>query len=306
MFDIEQEIREALRRYGSQGDKTYECIAFTVVNRDVSDCKTYRFCKTDTLDAIEDTLHIPHSYIADLKECSDTNLELFEASVRESNEEQYARFVLKMKTNIAAEARNHSLKRFTDCFDRFQAYPIIMKAAEILESTISPRRGTITQMGVEIGQSGDVAALKSYFSLRPYGYAVQKFGQFPTLEHIEEVLRVLWREFGLSDTQDALLRAYSAVLLNYHYYPFLLGLTHRADSTECKIYYVLHPRKAFEDVIVTHEKNVLRELDCLHLFGDNAREALHNIDELQQCLRGMSIVFSKETQSKLNLFFGPK
>ena len=303
MFDIEQEIREALRLYADKGDKTYECIAFTVSNREVSDCKTYRFCKTDALEEIEAALHIPHPYIAYLRECSDTNLELFEASVRESNDAEYARFVLKMKTDINLEVRNCSLKRFTDRFDRFQAYPTIAKVSAILENTISPRRSTITQMGVEIGSEGDIAALKSYFSLRPYGYGVQKFGQFPALEHIENVLRVLWEELGLPAAQNEFLRSCSAVLLKYSYFPFLLGLTHRAASTECKIYFVLHPRRTFESVIVAHEQGLLRELDCLHLFTE---DALRKINDMQQCLRGLSVVFSKESQSKLNLFFGPK
>lgn len=306
MFDIEREIRNALIRYADGGDKTYECIAFTVSDNTVSDCKTYRFCKIESLKKIEANLNIPHQYINDLTECSGTNMELFEASVRESNDTKYARFVMKMKTNISLEERNDCLKRFTDRFDRFHAYPIISSISEILETSISPRRSTITQMGIEIENGGTIAAIKSYFSLRPYGYCVEKFGQFPALEHIEDVIHVLWETLGFSSEQNALLKSYSDLLLKYNYFPFLLGLTHRASSAECKIYYVLYPRKTFADIFVQHEQSLLRELDCLQFFKDGGSETLKKIDSMQQCLRGLSLAFSKETQSKINLFFGPK
>ena len=238
-----QQVREAIERYGPNGDKSFECVGLSVNKNGLVDFKVYRLyrrCICSPPAEIEaPALKSTLQYLSGI-ECR-KKFRIFDFSVRTTAEKTWLRYAIRMNCGIPIEQYRNNYSELLSVLPKRFSSERAVAISNCIETAISPNRGALIILGAEMEESALPVAVKSYYSLRRYeSYHDPRF-VLADAGVVEELLQKCFDICGIERQKllPVIRTLQKAADLNC--YPFMLGMTEKDDSVECKVYCLCNP-----------------------------------------------------------------
>lgn len=280
--------RTALNAYGKDGDGSFECTGFSVLDGTIRDFKCYRYYKknshadsisingiygleTDVYEGMAEVL----SLIGALKACE--NIRLFDLSLSKVNQNDgrgKLRAVFSAGNNAAA-AVDKFIGSYVEFFGKDD---IIRQLSDITAMVSAGENQVLSQFGIEAAINENkktvcVTGAKLYFNIGKNLEGIDSLNGFTR--------------------QKACIKN----LLDIYYSPFMLGYNISENSAETKLYFLDAYIKALFNKIKNKTDTIssvlLREMTALERIGVSQDiidlTALDKIDKMGLYLKGIAI-----------------
>lgn len=306
-----QQVRNAVQRYGSGGDKSLECIGWTVNKKALADFKVYRFYRSGICippaEAEAPALKSALKRLAEIEERK--KFRIFDFSIRMSGEKTFLRYTIRMNCGIPIEQYRSNYSELLSLLPELSPSGCAAAITRCIEAAISSQRGSLIILGAEVEKNSRLAAAKSYYSLRKYESYYDPRFILPDTAVLEELLRNIFDICGIGQEEQHFMckKLQKAAALGY--YPFMMGLTEQDDSIQCKVYCLLRPYERYSASLPLHTAKLLKSVINAgeSAEGDLVRE-LCEMERLGLYLKGFAVSASnlQKNDEEYKIYFMPK